>query len=150
MNIAKTAGLALGGVAIVALGVFVGQWGWQQHQQRQASAAAQAASAAAAAEAKTVRGQQRAAVLEMLHNPESGRIRNDRASAKNPAFWCGEVSAQNLMGATIGFTRYTALLTLAGDQVAFADVDFDPVSTISDQSQTKSRLFAEQWQVYCE
>jgi hypothetical protein len=40
MNIAKSAGIALGGVAIVALGVFVGQWGWQQHQQRQASAAA--------------------------------------------------------------------------------------------------------------
>jgi hypothetical protein len=148
MNIAKTAGIAVGGVAIVALGVFVGQWGWQQHQERQASAAA--AAAAEAAEAKTVRGQQRAAVLEMLHNPESGRIRNDRASAKNPAFWCGEVSAQNLMGATIGVTRYTALLTLAGDEVVFADVDFDPVSTISDQSQTKARLFAEQWQVYCE
>ncbi len=96
-----------------------------------------------------MRGQQRAAVLEMLHNPESGRIRNDRASAKNPAFWCGEVSAQNLMGATIGFTRYTALLTLAGDEVVFADVDFDPVSTISDQSKTKARPFAEQWQAFC-
>lgn len=133
----------------VAAGVFGGQAGWSLYQERTAAAAAEAASAAAAAEALTIKGQQRRLVAERMNVPESAAFRNDGPSKKKPEFWCGEVSGRNLLGTNVGFVRYTALLRIVGDEVMWADVDFEERNPRTEKDRQLSERVAYQWDVFC-
>ncbi|MBI2571103.1 MAG: hypothetical protein HYV63_29205 [Candidatus Schekmanbacteria bacterium] len=141
---AKLVGAA---AAAAFLGTLAALAVWQAISERRAAMLVTETERRAKEELLSPAGRQRAAVRQLMFDPESASFRNEHSSSNKPLFWCGEVNGRNRMGGMVGFRRYVVELQKEADLSALDEAHLQP----SSESKTSDEhvRFTAYWYGYC-